>query len=86
MLTQYENRGIQQGLQQGIQQGLQQGIQQGMQRSLLRLLESRFGILSPEIVVAVEAITDTKRLEELLLQVMEAQTLADVGLTASEGI
>jgi hypothetical protein len=43
-------RGLQQGLEQGLQQGLQQGETKGEAAILVRLLELKFGSLSPKSV------------------------------------
>jgi predicted transposase YdaD len=54
---------LQRGVQRGLSQGLQQGLQQGEQRAALRLLERRFGKLSPGI---------RQRIEQLALAELDA--------------
>ncbi len=67
--------GFQQGIQQGMEQGIQQGIQQGersgvehricYRRSLLlRLLNRRLGMVSPELISQIDALPLSK-LEDL---------------------
>lgn len=76
MLSIYEERGIEKG----IQQGIQQGILQNAHRMLIRLMEARFGTVTPEARAAVLAITDETVLEQLSVRVLSATTLADMNL------
>jgi len=45
----WKEQGIQQGIQQGVQQGIQQGVQSGFSEMVLRLLNKKFGPISPEV-------------------------------------
>ena len=64
----------------GRAEGSQQGMQQGMQQLLLRQLSQRFGPLSAETRRRVASIADTETLARLGEQVIEAESLADLGL------
>jgi hypothetical protein len=57
----------------------ERGIEQGERRSALRLLEAKFGPLSPEIKQRVEALTP-ERLAQLQLDLLTAPSLAELHL------
>ncbi|MCX6359231.1 MAG: DUF4351 domain-containing protein, partial [Armatimonadetes bacterium] len=82
MMLAFEERGMKRGLQQGIQQGFSTGRTRGEQAVLLRLMQRRFGALAPEVVARVEAIEDQAQLEALADRILDARTLADMGLPA----
>jgi hypothetical protein len=71
--------GLQQGLQEGLQQGLQEGLQQGQRTTLRKLLEARFGPLSPGAQERLQALSP-ERLETLTLGLLKAQSLQELGL------
>ena len=80
MMLAFEERGMKRGLQQGMQQGITTGRTRGEQAVLLRQMQRRFGVLSPDVVARVEAIQDTNQLEALADRILDARTLADMGL------
>ncbi len=57
----------------------ERGMVQGERRSALLLLEARFGPLSPQVQQQVEALSQ-EALDQLLLDLLKAQTLADIHL------
>jgi hypothetical protein len=57
----------------------ERGILQGEQRSALRLLEAKFGPLSPEVKQRVQALTPDA-LAELQLHLLHAQSLEELHL------
>ena len=59
--------------------GIERGIVQGERRSALRLMEAKFGPLSPEVKQQVEALSQDA-LAQLQLDLLKAQTLADIHL------
>jgi hypothetical protein len=63
----------------GLQTGLQQGRQQGWRTALQKLLEARFGPLSPSTQERLDSLSP-ERLEELTLALLEAQSLQELGL------
>jgi hypothetical protein len=63
----------------GVQAGLEQGLRQGQRTTLRKLLERRFGPLSPTAQERLESL-GPERLEELTLAVLEAQSLQELGL------
>jgi hypothetical protein len=67
------------GLQQGLQQGQQQGQEQGQRTMLQKLLEARFGRLSPDARQRLEGLSP-ERLEVLALALLEARSLRELGL------
>jgi hypothetical protein len=72
-------QGLQQGLEQGLEQGLQQGLQQGLRTTLEKLLEARFGRLSPDAQERLERLS-RERLEALALVLLKAESLQELGL------
>ena len=85
VISRAREEGMQRGMQQGIEQGIEQGIQRGMkqgrvegERALLqRLLQRRFGLLSPEVAerLGQASVAD---LESWAENVVDAPTLDDV--------
>jgi len=80
-LQQGMQEGLQQGMQRGLQEGLQQGLQQGKQQEgisiLRRLIEKRFGPLSPVIEERLAGLSIAE-LEDLSLRVLDAQSVNDL--------
>ena len=80
-IEQGRKQGIQQGIQQGIEQGIQRGIQQGQTEGeaalLLRLLERRFGPLSPRHRARIES-ADAETLLVWGDRVLTAQSVDEV--------
>ena len=67
----------QEGRQEGLQEGKQEGLQEGERTVLERLLNRRFGTLSPEITKKlIEA--SSVDLENWAEKVLDAETLDDV--------
>ncbi len=67
------------GVQAGLEQGLQQGQQQGLRTTLQKVLEARFGPLSPRAQERFESLS-TEQLEALILALLKAQSLQELGL------
>jgi flagellar biosynthesis/type III secretory pathway protein FliH len=63
----------------GVQTGLQQGLQQGQRTTLRKLLEARFGPLSPGAEARLQGLS-SERLEALTLELLNAQALQELGL------
>jgi hypothetical protein len=77
-------RGVQAGLQQAattFEKGFQVGLQQGRRMMLRKVLEARFGPLSPEAQQRLESLSP-ERLEALTLEPLKAQSLQELGLEA----
>jgi flagellar biosynthesis/type III secretory pathway protein FliH len=72
-------QGIQRGIEQGIQRGIEQGIVQGERRSTLRLMEAKFGPLTPKVKQRVEALSP-QALTQLQLDLLQAQSLEELRL------
>jgi hypothetical protein len=72
-------RGIAQGIERGIAQGIERGIAQGERRSALRLMEAKFGPLTPEVKRQLEALS-LEALAQLQLDLLKAQTLEELHL------
>ncbi|NEO11989.1 DUF4351 domain-containing protein [Moorena sp. SIO3E8] len=78
-VTSIERLGIKQGRQEGRQEGILEGRQEGAERLLLRLLQRRFGDLSPEIQARVKGLS-VEKLEHLMdvaIDVDSLEQLAD---------
>jgi hypothetical protein len=78
MKTTYE-RGIEQGIERGIERGIECGIEQGERRSALRLMEAKFGPLTPEVRQRVEALS-SEAVARLQLDLLRAQALEELHL------
>jgi hypothetical protein len=61
------------------ERGLQQGVLQGQRKMALRMLEGKFGSLTPEVRQRVEALS-AEQLDQLALAMNTAQSLKDLGL------
>jgi hypothetical protein len=57
----------------------ERGLREGERRALKKLLEGRFGPLSPEVQQRLEKLTD-KQLDKLLLAGYKAQSPRELGL------
>jgi hypothetical protein len=55
-------------------------IEEGMREVLRRQIERRFGPLSPGVTSRLDAIHSTKELEGLAERVIQARSLAELGL------
>jgi flagellar biosynthesis/type III secretory pathway protein FliH len=73
-------QGHEKGLQQGLQQGKQDGIQQGQAEMVLRLLNRRFGAVSPRLAERVRAVP-SQRMPDLLDVALTASVLEEVATT-----
>ena len=58
--------------------GIKKGEKRGKQDDLLLLLEKKFGTLDDAVKERVRRIESPKKLESLLLAVLDAQTLDDL--------
>jgi flagellar biosynthesis/type III secretory pathway protein FliH len=72
-------RGIEQGIERGIEQGIERGIEQGERRLTLRLMQAKFGPLSPKVKQQVEALSP-EALTQLQLDLLNAQAIGELGL------
>jgi hypothetical protein len=72
-------QGIEVGIERGIERGIEVGIEQGERRSTLRLMEAKFGPLSPQVKQQVEALSP-EALAQLQLDVLKAQALEELRL------
>lgn len=61
----------------GIEKGLLQGRQEGLRESILRVLEVRFGPISPRVRLLLEPVVDVDSLLKLNERAVLAPTLAD---------
>ncbi len=52
--------GRQEGVQQGMQKGMQEGMQKGALQLLMRLLEKKFGVISPDLLAKLEQADETQ--------------------------
>ncbi len=76
MLSKYiRDQGIQQGMQQGIQQGMQRGIIKSTKENIIKILELRFGKISPEIAAKINNTNNIEILQSFLEQGVQAKNL-----------
>ena len=77
--TQWKHEYIQQGMAEGISIGEARGISIGEARgiglALRDMLEARFGDLPPDVVSAIESLTDSKLLRQLTLSAFRVDSL-----------
>lgn len=64
---------------QGEEKGIEKGQLLAQRRMLRRLVEKRFGALSPEIIARIDTWT-AEQLDAAILAVLDAQSLKDLGL------
>ncbi len=76
MITVYEKRGKQEGL----LEGKQEGLIEGKQDDLLLLMEKKFGKLSQSIKNKIRKINSVKKLDSLLVDLLDAGKLTDLKL------
>ncbi len=70
-------RGIEQGIERGIEKGMRQGLEKGVFSTLVRLLERRFGSLSPDLLGLLER-AHLPALNRLVDLALEAESLHQV--------
>ena len=75
-----EAKGREQGHSQGREQGLKQGSVRGIRRMIIRQIEHRFGPLPQKIQQRLETLEDPHELDRLSEQLLDARSLADLGL------
>ena len=63
----------------GIEQGIERGIEQGERRSALRLMEAKFGRLTPKVKQQVETLSPEAP-TQLPLDLLKAQALEELPL------
>ena len=96
MITVYEKRGIQkgrregrqegrqegmvQGMRQGVRQGVRQGTVQAKRDALLLLMRRKFRFVDAVREQQVQAIDSVKKLDALLLAVIDAQNIDDLDI------
>lgn len=61
------------------ERGIEKGVKRGEQKLLLRLIESKFGAVSEDIRLRVEAITDVEAIEQLADALLTAHSLKEMG-------
>ena len=76
MVTTYEKAGIKKG----IKKGMEKGMEKGKLVALMLLLENRFAKLPEDVRRKVERIHSSQRIDELLLAVLNAKSLSELGL------
>ncbi|MFM9964130.1 MAG: Rpn family recombination-promoting nuclease/putative transposase [Planctomycetaceae bacterium] len=76
MVTTYEKAGIKKGREKGIQEGMEKGKLE----ALMLQLENRFAKLPADVRRKVERIHSSERIDELLLAVLTAKSLSELGL------
>jgi hypothetical protein len=68
----------------GLEQGREQGLTRGQQKILLTQLRRKFGEVPVEAEDRLRQITDPDALDHLAVRLIEASSLADLGLTAAQ--
>lgn len=65
------------------EQGIETGIVRGQLRTLRKLLEKRFGPLSPAVLTRLEAFSEVER-DRITVQLLDARSLAELGLDETQ--
>jgi hypothetical protein len=68
------------GKEEGIEQGIEQGVVRGLREALLRQMSTKFGPLPESVTAKVNATEGRAELEVLLLRVLTAASLDEMGL------
>ena len=76
MVTTYEKRGIEKG----IEKGREEGMLDAKRETLAHLLEKRFGGLKKSSINKIQRVRSTKRLDSLILGVLDAESIEQLGL------
>ena len=63
----------------GIEQGVERGIEQGERRSAMRLIEAKFGPLSPKHKQQIEALTK-EAVARMQVDLLNARTMEELHL------
>jgi hypothetical protein len=58
-------RWVERGIEQGIEKGLQHGQIRSLQETILKLVEIRFGLVTEEMITAVNSLNDLDQLRQL---------------------
>ena len=66
------------GIQKGLQQGLQQGLLQDAREMVLDAFDAKFGSVPSHVHEKVDAMTDRKKLKQILRTVVRAENLEEV--------
>ena len=69
---------------QGIEKGIERGQLLERRRTIRRQLEKKFGMLSPDMLARIDKLT-MEQLDDAILGVLDAHSLADLRLGAAEG-
>lgn len=69
---------LEKGHEKGLAEGRAKGLAQGEQKVLLRLGTKRFGLPTAAVVAALEAITDTARLEQMTDHILDVTSWDDL--------
>ena len=72
MVTTYEKRGL--------TKGRKEGRKEALQNSLILLIEKRFGCQDERIKEQVRRIRSVKKLESLMVQILDAESIDELGL------
>ena len=84
MVTVYEKAGIKKGMEKGMEKGLEKGMEKGLEKgkleALIFQLENRFSKLPADVRRKIERIHSSRRIDELLLAVLSAKSLSELGL------
>lgn len=64
-------------MQKGIEQGRQQGMIENLRSNVISILRKRFETLSPELVEQINSLEDISRLQQLLLETISVNSLAE---------
>ena len=62
----------------GKEKGLIEGEIKGNQEALIRIMESKFGEVKPDIRQRIEQTTDVNKLKDLLLQLLKVDTIEQI--------
>ena len=71
---------MEQGEKRGRKEGEKRGELKAKQDVLLKLMQTKFGVVSPALTRKVKAIRNTRRLDDLLKKGFTTNTLGEIGI------
>lgn len=80
MVASWARAAMEKGKMEGKKEGKKEGELAARQKTLSRLLERKFGSLDAAARKAIAGIESTRKLDNLLLKVLDAESLADLGI------
>jgi hypothetical protein len=79
-------RWIERGIEQGIEKGLKHGQIRSLQETILKLVEIRFGLVTEEMITAVNNLNDLDQLRQLRDLAITADSITPIESVLADNI